>query len=150
MTEDPVARDDIASSEVHSVADPIGLALTAIGAGAAAGALVITLGVVALRIVQGGDAQTEANPTDFTLLTAAVMAGPVVTVTMTLLATRVIGDLWRRAVASAIAVFCAFLLAGLAAPVDLIAGRAGLGALAAALLGATAALARRAKHIALQ
>jgi len=150
VTDDLVARETNDSSGARSITDPIGLTLTAIGAGAASGAFVITLGVVALRLVQSGAGQTEANPTDFTLLSAAVMAGPVVAVTMTLVATRAIGDLWRRGVASAIAVFSAFLLSALTAPLDMVAGRAGVILFAITLLGATVALARRARRIALQ
>ena len=142
MTDDPVAHE-------KPVSDPIGLVLTAIGAGAVFGALVITLGVMALRLIQGGATNTEASATDFTVLSIAVLAGPVATVTMTMLATKVINDLWRRAVASAIAVFCAFILSGLAAPFDLIAGRAGLAVFAGALFGSTVILARRVRRMAL-
>lgn len=128
--------------------DPIGLALTAIGAGATAGALAITVGVAVLRALQGATVRTGSDSASFLVLTTSVMAGLVVAAATTLFVTRRIDDLWRRSVAAAIAVFCAFLLSGVSAPIDLTVGRPGLVGFAVVLLVTCVLLTRRALAIA--
>ena len=127
--------------------DPIGLALTAIGAGATAGAFVITTGVSILRLIQPEAAPADGDPVTAALLTVSVLLGPVVGAATTMIVTRRIPDVWRRSVAAAIAVFCVFLLSGLSAPVDMAIGVFGPAVFAAVLLISAIVLTRRAIRI---
>lgn len=133
----------------NQLTDPIGLALTAIGAGATAGAFVITAGVSILRLVQPETPPADGDPVTTSLLTASVLLGPVVGAATTMIVTRRIPDVWRRSVAAAIAVFCTFLLSGLSAPMDMIIGAFGPAIFALVLLFAAIVLTQRAIRISL-
>lgn len=145
MTETAPSARPLSGSE-DQLTDPIGLALTAIGAGATAGAFVITTGVSILRLIQP-ETVADGDPVTTSLLTASVLLGPVVGAATTMSLTRRIPDVWRRSVAAAIAVFCTFLLSGLSAPIDMVIGTFGPTAFATVLLIAAIALTRRAMNI---
>jgi hypothetical protein len=97
--------------------DRIGIALGALAAGAAAGAAVTLLGLAMFR-TNLADARDS--------LPLVLFAGIVSAATLGWSLSRAIADTWRRGVTAALAVFGALMLAALAAPADMIAGRAGL------------------------
>jgi hypothetical protein len=97
--------------------DRIGIALGALAAGAAAGAAVTLLGLAMFRAAL-------ANSRDS--LPLILFAGIVSAATLGWSLSRAIADTWRRGVTAALAVFGALMLASLAAPADMVAGRAGL------------------------
>jgi hypothetical protein len=97
--------------------DRIGIALGALAAGAAAGAAVTLLGLAMFR-------PNLADARDS--LPLVLFAGIVSAATLGWSLSRAIADTWRRGVTAALAVFGALMLAALAAPADMIAGRAGL------------------------
>jgi hypothetical protein len=113
--------------------DRIGIALGALAAGAAAGAAVTLLGLVMFRA-------SLAESRDG--LPLILFAGIVSAATLGWSLSRHLADVWRRGVTAALAVFGALMLAGLAAPADMVAGRAGLMGYAG-LLAALAVLAVR-------
>jgi hypothetical protein len=97
--------------------DRIGIALGALAAGAAAGAAVTLLGLAMFR-------PALADTRDS--LPLVLFAGMVSAATLGWSLSRAVADTWRRGVTAALAVFGALMLAALAAPADMIAGRAGL------------------------
>jgi hypothetical protein len=97
--------------------DRIGIALGALAAGAAAGAAVTLLGLAMFR-------PNLADARDS--LPLVLFAGMVSAATLGWSLSRAVADTWRRGVTAALAVFGALMLAALAAPADMIAGRAGL------------------------
>ena len=116
--------------------DPVVLALASIAAGAGAGGAVITAGLVALRVVQARRGITPQDDLAFGVLSVALFAGVAAAAAIAWRLTGAIEDYWRRGVTGALAVTLAFGLAGGAVPVDLVAGRMGLGAYAVALVAA--------------
>lgn len=119
--------------------DPVGLALGSIGAGATTGAAVVTAGTVALRMLPGGGSGDVA----FGVLTAGALLGIAAAAACTFAAIGTITDLWRRAVAGAIAAFLAILLGAISAPADRLAGRVGLAIYFFLLIGLAIILWRR-------
>lgn len=114
--------------------DPIGLALAALGAGAAAGGAVITAGLIILRTASGpGSPDPDAA---HLVIPTSLFGGIVVAAACGWFLARPIVDVFYRGLTTALGVFGALLLAGLAAPADMLAQQAGLaiylGVLAAA------------------
>lgn len=110
------------NEDLQQVPDRVGVALASLAAGAAAGAGVVSAGLVLFRSVLH-----DALPLVLFggILTAAaigwILSGP-------------IADTWRRGVTAALAVFGAMMLAGLTAPADMVGGRVGVIVYAAAML----------------
>jgi hypothetical protein len=123
----------------NALQDPIGLALGSIGAGATTGAAVVTAGTVIVRLLPEGGSGDAA----FGVLTGGALLGIAVAVTCTVIVTAAIADLWRRAVAGAIAAFLAILLGAISAPADRLAGRIGLAVYLLLLIGAAIVVWRR-------
>ena len=126
--------------------DPVVRAIGGLATGAADGAAVIVAGLLVLRTLQQGRV-AETQDTGFAVLAVTLLAGIGAAILSAWLLSRGITVLWRRAVTAALAVCGAILLSLVAVPVDLLAGRAGLGAyLALLVVGAGYALvqARRA------
>ena len=111
-------------------ADLIGVALGALAAGAAAGAGVVTLALIALR-----DRLQD-------LLPPIVFAGVVTAALVAWTLARPVTDWWRRGLTAALAVFAALMLAALAAPADMAGGVTGLIAFAILLVVAAGTAAR--------
>jgi hypothetical protein len=111
-------------------ADLIGVALGALGAGAAAGAGVVTLALMALR-------DRLQN-----LLPLIVFAGIVTAAAAAWTLASPVADWWRRGLTAALAVFAALMLTALSAPADRVAGVTGLIALAILLFVAAGMAAR--------
>jgi hypothetical protein len=86
----------------------------------------MTAGVLILRLLQRGDPASLARDAAGLLLSATVSVGLLVAILAAWRLTGPIDDLWRRGVASGMAVFGTVLLTLLAAPLDTIAGVAGL------------------------
>lgn len=106
--------------------------LAGITTGAAAGGATMTAGGIVLRSLEPGP---DAG---FAVLTAAVMGGMAVAGTLAALLSRGMEDFWRRGAAATVAIFGACLLALVAAPADMLAGRAGLGGYSVLLLSVAA------------
>jgi hypothetical protein len=126
--------------------DPVLQALAGLATGAAAGASVITAGLLALRTFQRGRV-AETQDQGVTLLAAIVLLAIVVAAGTGWLLSSGIAEAWRRGVIATLAVFGTVMLSLVAVPADLLAGRAGLaGYLALLAAGAAWALvqARRA------
>jgi hypothetical protein len=111
-----------------ATADPVGTAIASIGAGAAVGTACTTAGVLALRLLQSGDAAALPADVGGMILSVAVSVGLFAAVLTGWLSSRAIDDTWRRGVTAALAVFGTVLLSVLATPVDLVAGPIGLAA----------------------
>ena len=107
-------------------ADPVGTALAGIGAGATSGAACMTAGVLVLRILQRGDPASLSPDAGGLWLSAAVTIGLLAAILSAWFLTRPIDDPWRRGVTAGMAVFGTVLLTVVAAPVDAVAGVAGL------------------------
>jgi hypothetical protein len=127
------------------VRDPVIFALASIGAGATIGAVIVTAGLVTLRSVQAARGGSANDDLGFVLISAALLAGVAVAAGYAWRLTAVIGDTGRRSITAGIAALLACVLAGLAAPADLLAGRAGLALYAAVLLAAGIWATRRAR-----
>jgi hypothetical protein len=97
--------------------DRIGIALGALAAGAAGGAAVTLAGLAIFRAALA-DSRDSLPLILFAGIVSAAMLGWSLS--------RTIPDAWRRGVTAVLAVFGAMMLAGLAAPADMVAGRAGL------------------------
>ena len=128
--------------------DPVGTAVGSIGAGATSGAVLMTGGVFVLRLMQAGDPASVSPDVGGAILSVAVSTGLLAAVAVAWLRSRSIDDVWRRGVTAAVAVFGTVILSVLAAPVDSVAGTAGLGAYLAVLLIATFATHRAARRAA--
>jgi hypothetical protein len=109
-------------------------ALGGLATGAAAGAAVITGGLLILRTLQRPGI-TETEETGSLVLSAAVFSGLVVAAGCGWLLSRGIEELWRRGVTATLAVFGSVMLALVAVPADSLGGRGGLAAYAVLLLG---------------
>ncbi len=105
--------------------DPVGVAIGSIGAGATAGASVITAGLIAFRFLAGDGAELNQNA-QFSIITIGLVGGLITAITTTFTLTSSITDLWRRAAISATTVFATVFLAALSAPIDMATGTAGL------------------------
>lgn len=117
--------------------DPVLRALGGLATGAAAGAAIITGGLLVLRTVQRrGIAETQ--DTGSLVLSAAVLLGVVAAAASGWLLSRGIEEIWRRGVAATLAVFGTVMLALVAVPADALAGRTGLVGYAILLLGGAA------------
>ncbi len=101
--------------------DRVRIALGALGAGAAVGAALIAGGLGVFR------------PSIGTALPLIVFGGIALAATTGWVVAAPIDDTWRRAVTATLAVFGALMLAGLAAPIDMVGGRVGLLVYSAAL-----------------
>jgi hypothetical protein len=106
--------------------DLVGTALASIATGAAAGAAIMTTGVALLRTAQATTGEGFAVDTGFLILSAGVVLGIVAAAAAGWLLAHPIDDYWRRGVVAALSVFGACLLAMVAAPADIVAGRIGL------------------------
>ncbi len=119
--------------------DPVGTAVGSIGAGATSGAVLMTAGVFVLRLLQSGDPASVTPDVGGAILSTAVSTGLLTAVAVAWLRSRRIDDTWRRGVTAAVSVFGTVILSVLAAPIDTVAGVAGLGTyLVALLIGAVA------------
>ena len=105
--------------------DPVGVAIGSIGAGATAGASVITAGLIAFRFLEGDGADLNQNA-QFSIITIGLVGGLITAITTTFTLTSSITDLWRRAAISGTTVFATVFLAALSAPIDMATGTAGL------------------------
>lgn len=105
--------------------DPVGVAIGSIGAGATAGASVITAGLIAFRFLAGDGADLNQNA-QFSIITIGLVGGLITAITTTFTLTSSITDLWRRAAISGTTVFATVFLAALSAPIDMATGTAGL------------------------
>jgi hypothetical protein len=105
--------------------DPVGVAVASLAAGATTGASVITACLVLYRFVGSSDAGLSQDQ-QFLLITAGLAAGVVTAFAAAFALARVIPDVWRRAALAGTSVFAAAFLAVLAAPLDMLAGLAGL------------------------
>ncbi len=114
--------------------DHIGVALGSIGAGAAAGAAVVSASLLIFRLMQAGPAAPTPDQ-QFLLISGGIMGGLVTAVVTALILTYTLPDLWRRSVAAGLAVFGTALLTAGAAPADILGGPFGLGVYIALLLG---------------
>jgi len=126
--------------------DPVGLTLASVGAGAAVGATVLTIGVIALRTLQRG-AETRNPDAEFIVLSTSLVFGIILAIATTVVASRPIRDTWRRSVAGVMAVFATALLSAVTPLGEIAAGRVGLviyAVLLAACAGYCIRFARRA------
>lgn len=105
--------------------DPVGLTLASVGAGAAVGATVLTVGVIVLRTLQRGVA-TRNPDVEFIVLSTSLVFGIILAVATTIVASRPIRDTWRRSVAGVMAVFATALLSAVTPLGEIAAGRVGL------------------------
>ncbi len=105
--------------------DPVGVAIGSIGAGATAGASVITAGLIAFRFLAGDGAELNQDA-QFSIITIGLVGGLITAITTTFTLTSSITELWRRAAISATTVFATVFLAALSAPIDMATGTAGL------------------------
>ena len=113
--------------------DPVLRALGGLATGAAAGAAIITIGLLVLRTVQQGGVVETQDPGSL-ILSAAVFLGMVVAATSGWLLSRGIEETWRRGVTATLAVFGSLMLALLGVPADWVGGRGGLVAYLTVLL----------------
>ncbi len=130
-----------------TTSDPVGTALSSIGAGASTGAAVLTAGVLLLRVLQAGNPDMPVQQGGAILGTSAIL-GVVAAAATGWARTRTIPDLWRRGVTSVIAVFGAAILAVFATAADMVGRRVGLGLYLAVLIVAALATHRAAAHTA--
>ncbi len=105
--------------------DPVGVAIGSIGAGATAGASVITAGLIAFRFLAGDGVELNQDA-QFSIITIGLVGGLITAITTTFTLTSSITELWRRAAISATTVFATVFLAALSAPIDMATGTAGL------------------------
>lgn len=105
--------------------DPVGTALSSIGAGASTGAAVMTSGVLLIRVLQTTDSALPAEQ-NAAIISASMFLGIFAAVATGWLRTRTIADQWRRGVTAAVSVFGAAILAVFATAADTIGGSVGL------------------------
>jgi hypothetical protein len=129
-----------------ATSDPVGTALASVAAGAASGAVVLTAGVFALRVLQSGDPAAVSPDLGGLILSAAVSAGLLATALVTWFRSRPVDDIRRRGVAAVVAVFGMVILAALAPLADTVGGIGGLGAYLAVLAAAALAAHRAARR----
>lgn len=111
---------------VTVTSDPVGTALASLGAGAVTGAGVITVGLIAYRMVAGGGPEVVDAP--YALIPISLFVGIVVAVVCAWLLSRPVADYFRRGLTAALAVLAALMLAGLAVPADMVWRGGGLAA----------------------
>lgn len=116
--------------------DGIVVALSSIALGALTGAVVMTAGTLAVRSLIPERAGPES--VGFLVLSGSVALGFAAAVGIAFGASGPVGNLWRRAVIGAIALFGAAFLSVLSLPLDMLAGRAGLAGWMVVLAGAGA------------
>lgn len=114
--------------------DPVGGAIGSIGAGASAGASVITASLIVFRFLAGDGAGLNQNE-QFTIITIGLVGGVITAVATTFNLTSNITELWRRAAISATTVFATVFLAALSTPMDMLFGSVGLAAYLVILVG---------------
>lgn len=112
-------------------------ALAGLSTGAAAGAAIITTGLLVLRTVQRGRI-AETQDTGFVVLAVSVFAGLFAAAGAGWLLSSGIEEAWRRGVTATLAVFGMLMLSLAAVPADLLAGRLGLAGYLILLLGGAA------------
>ena len=117
--------------------DPIGVALGSIGAGATAGASVITMSLIVFRLLMGGAEDATNQDLQFAVITAGLVGGVITAVVTAYTLARTVSDTWRRAALAGTTVFAAVFLAVPAAPADMLAGPTGLAVYLAVLLSGT-------------
>lgn len=117
--------------------DPVVRALAGLATGAAAGAAIITTGLLVLRTVQRGRI-AETQDTGFVVLAVSVFAGMLSAAGAGWLLSSGIEEAWRRGVTATLAVFGMLMLSLAAVPADLLAGRLGLAGYLMLLLGGAA------------
>lgn len=105
--------------------DPVLRALGGLATGAAAGAAVITGGLLVLRTVQRSGV-TETQDAGFYVLSASLLGGLIVAAASGWLLSGGIEELWRRGVTATLAVFGSLMLSLVAIPADGLGGRGGL------------------------
>jgi len=105
--------------------DPVGTALSSIGAGASTGAAVMTSGVLLVRFFQTTDSAFSAEQ-NAAIISASMLLGILAAVVTGWLRTRAIADQWRRGVTAAVSVFGAAILAVFATAADMIGGYVGM------------------------
>lgn len=120
--------------------------MASLAAGSSAGGAVITAGMMLLRSIQARQPNPDVQA-GFTIMSGALILGMLTAVATGYVLTRTLAETWRRAVVGGLGIFGASILAGLAAPVDMVGGRLGLGIYLLGLVGLTA-IARRAAHAA--
>jgi len=113
--------------------DPVLRALGGLATGAAAGAAIITGGLLVLRTAQRGGASGSPDA-GFLILSAAVLLGVIASAATGWLLSHGIDEFWRRGVTATLAVFGSVMLSLVAMPADWIGGRWGLSAYLAALV----------------
>jgi hypothetical protein len=113
------------------VADRIGVALGAMGAGASFGAAVVVAGLLVFRSWQ---ASGTTPPSNVPLLSGPLLIGLALGVGAAWRLARPVADQWHRGVAAGLALFGVAMLAALAAPVDGLAGLPGLAVYGMALV----------------
>ncbi len=117
-----------------AIRDPVGLALASLATGSCAGAAVITAGTILLRSTQLRQPGPDVG-TGFNIMSVSLILGILTAVISGFVLTRRLAETWRRAVVGGLGVFGASILAGLAAPADMLGGRLGLAAYLVCLIG---------------
>ena len=130
-----------------TTSDPVGTAVTSIGAGASTGAAVMTTGVLLLRVLQAGNPELPVQQGG-AIIGASVLLGVLAAVATGWFRTRTIPDYWRRGVASVISVFGAAVLSVFATAADMIGRRVGIALYLALLMVAAWATHRAAARAA--
>lgn len=115
--------------------DPVGTALSSIGAGASTGAAVMTSGVLLVRFFQATGSAFTAEQ-NAAIISASMFVGILAAVATGWLRTRSIADWWRRSVTAAVSVFGAAVLAVFATAADMIGGYVGMACYLALLIAA--------------
>jgi len=113
--------------------DPIGVAIGSIGAGATAGASVITASLIAFRFL-AGDGGALSQDAQFFIVTIGLVGGLATAIMTSFALSTSISVLWRRAAISGTTLFATAFLAVLSTPIDMAAGTAGLTAYLVLLL----------------
>ena len=101
------------------------MAIGSIGAGAAAGASVITASLIAFRFLAGDGAGLNQD-VQFTIITIGLVGGVITAIATVFALTGSITELWRRAAISGTTVFAMAFLAALSAPMDMLLDTVGL------------------------
>ena len=113
--------------------DPIGVTLASIASGATAGGSVLIASTMVVRLPHAGQPD-ETNLAAGVVLTAGLLAGMGTAVTVAFRSSRLVVDLWRRAVTGAIALFGAAIISIIAMPLEMVAGVPGLALLLVILI----------------
>jgi hypothetical protein len=92
--------------------------------------------MILLRSIQLRQPDPDVQP-GFTVMSAALILGILTAAASGFVLTQRLAETWRRAVVGGLGMFGASILAGLAAPADMLAGRLGLVAYLVGLVGLT-------------